>query len=584
MNKILVINLARLGDIVQSTPMFKGLKLAYPDCHISLLVNSKFNSICPLLPYVDEILDFDFKKVGMCIAGENAGIEKAYDYIKYLFCTIREMNYSHIINVTPHYIGIIATFLAGDRSILQSDMAEWQKYYINITRHWKTLPFNVVDLFIKVAGLSPQKIIPELVIDNNTDMWADNFLKQHGLQSGELLIGFHTGASTREKQWPIEYFAELSKRIISGLPARIILYGTATDIKDSSVIENSIPGKVIHAIGKTTHAQLAALMKKTALLITNDTGPMHIAAACSSKVISMHMGKEKCDTTGAYGEGHMAVQPRLQCHPCEYPEKCYSLKCRKVISPNLVFSLVRYMTDGTKPISSVSIADDLLNADVFVSAFDPDGLLNYYPLWKSELPLHMLCNLLLRMMWNMLLTRDIKDEELHPYIQNAVGKLITIVCSRYTTDHLSALQKAWIPVVRFLDTLCDYGMKGITLAEHIEQYAVDPFKHIHALQDLTRRIEEIDYKIISLGETSQYFATITYMFSVEKEKLDDKELIVLARKTVDIYKKLHMRCSVISELANKFYRHFLQTDNQSSGDNKALYNFIESYHDNLCSI
>ncbi|MEI6126507.1 MAG: glycosyltransferase family 9 protein [Pseudomonadota bacterium] len=554
MNNILVINLARLGDIVQSIPMLENLKQRYPDTSLSLLLNRNFEQVCPLVPHVDEFITLDFMKIRNCMISESSNIEETYAYLKYFYRDLKDKQYKKIINITPHYIGIYSALLAGESSMPEAVPSAWANYYLNITRHWKTLPFHVADLFTKIAGLCPRKVRPQLSVDEAARNAANAFLRTRGLADNDILIGLNPGASTPEKQWPVEYFEALAKEILSRSSARIILYGTKAEAAHGEYLESRLSGKmVINAIGKTTVAELAALMVRTKILVTNDTGSMHVAAACGTRIISLHMGKEKCISTGPYGEGHIALQPRLACHPCEKPEQCRTFECRKLISPQLVFYVVDGLLKNTEAYDKTPVEFQLKKAEVFVSKYDMEGFVNFYPFWKCELSLSTLCTEFLRLMWNLLLSDETARDEPEAATGVLMDTLIVNIKRYYYITEINGVYAAWLGIDRYLAALISYAQEGINFAEAIEKAGMNPLGNLKDLKSLTQKIEALDYRIISYGETVHDFATLTHMFCFEKEKLDGKEISEMARNTEIIYRKLQTRARVLKIMGNQFF-------------------------------
>ncbi|MDY6973954.1 MAG: glycosyltransferase family 9 protein, partial [Thermodesulfobacteriota bacterium] len=104
-------------------------------------------------------------------------------------------------------------------------------------------------------------------------------------------------------------------------------------------------------IGKTTIPQLAATLKMCDLLISGDTGTMHLSAAVGTRVVGLFMGTASCHETGPYGEGHFVLQPLAPCFPCaEGNSPCREPACRTIIQPEVVYDLVRAILkekDGT---------------------------------------------------------------------------------------------------------------------------------------------------------------------------------------------------------------------------------------------
>ncbi len=554
MKQILIVNLARFGDIFQSLPMIQTIRRQEPDARISLLVNDTFSDVCTLLPGVNDYFKIDFRKVWTNLCEHSACLENAYEYLQGLFSSLRKQKYDRVINITPHYIGIYSSFLAGDESIVGSRMNEWQKYYINITRHWKTISFHLADLFTRIAGCPVEKHVPRLCISKQAHMFARELLCKEGLTANEHLIGFHIGASHAEKQWPLEYFSELGNRILDKIHARIILFGIESEAADGKILEQKLSGNVINVIGKTRVVELAALLSQTHVLVSNDSGPMHVAAACGTKIISIHTGKEKCFSTGPYGSGHIALQPRIACHPCEIPESCPTLMCRAMIGPGLVYSAVAFMLNGTNVSETFDCTHDLQQADVLVSRFDDNGYLDFYPLIKSEITMSVLSNRMLRFLWNKTLSPLSDHNEDNHDLKCYSNALVEQIKKFYLIESCLKLKMQWQNVDACMLDLCDMARQGIALADDIAQVGSRPLQNIKILQQLSERIEALDLKIISRGEALTDFATITHMFNFEKQKLDGTHIKDMVQMTHDIYQRLFTRCNVLHMLGHLFFK------------------------------
>ena len=215
---------------------------------------------------------------------------------------------------------------------MSSSMNDWAKYHIAVSRNWKLLSMHTVDLFIQVSGHNSATTQPGLSISSDARKFATQFLDNHCIDDCTGIVGLHTGASTEEKQWPLSYFLRMSKILLETDPSlRIICYGTEKVKPHADYLRKYLGDGIIDATGKTDIMQLAALLEKTDVLVSNDTGPMHLAAACGTRVVSIHTGKERCITTGPYGPGHIAIEPNIACHPCERPDKCHSRECGRLI-------------------------------------------------------------------------------------------------------------------------------------------------------------------------------------------------------------------------------------------------------------
>ena len=97
--ELLVINLARMGDILQTIPMVKGFKQQNPDSRISLLVNKNFNDLKNILPYIDNTFTIDFNHIRQCLSDTDESVNAAYAYLNSIFKSLSEHHFDQIVNM-----------------------------------------------------------------------------------------------------------------------------------------------------------------------------------------------------------------------------------------------------------------------------------------------------------------------------------------------------------------------------------------------------------------------------------------------------------------------------------------------------
>ena len=142
------------------------------------------------------------------------------------------------------------------------------------------------------------------------------------------------GARWQTKQWPAERFA----RLASMLGIRSVIVGSAADYQTAKVIEAASGGKALSIAGETDIRELICIIKDARYMITNDSGPMHIAAACGVPVIAI-FGPTSPVLTGPYGSNNIIVQASADCSPCR-KRKCDDMKCMKEITVEQVMEAV----------------------------------------------------------------------------------------------------------------------------------------------------------------------------------------------------------------------------------------------------
>lgn len=546
MKRVLVIQLARIGDILQAMPMMLALKKKWPACHIAMLVNRKFSDACRIMPCVDEILDVDLNTIGSYLFGEHASLEEAYDYIKTLYAEIRRKEFSPVINITPHYIGIISAFLSGTDIAHKHSESKWDLYFRSITHSWNLLPYHLSDLHKNIAGVPPSQEGTHLSISDESRQWADSFLYSHGIGKKEYLIGIHPGASTPEKQWPAEYFARLCQLLLEDHNVRIIVVGNSPVFDFTSVLGS----RCIDATEKTNISQLAALLQKLHIFITNDTGPMHIAAAAGTPIISIHIGKESCFTTGPYTKKGYAIQPVLACHPCRYPERCTNFQCKSQVEPELVHALALFIKHGADSELRNSIISFSDKAVVYTSGFDPAGFFDYYPITHKSIDINDIVRRMMRLVWKKTLDHqaegplsDISPAHIDSFVKT-LGKFYVINGDDLIRQHSE--------IDRELCKMIYLSARGIDVCKDILSHANDALRRYRHLKHRAEENEKIEKTITAIGERIPCLRPLTHMFFFEKDENCSDDFKNAAQDALNSYTMLHVRSKMLRSMVTDF--------------------------------
>jgi heptosyltransferase-2 len=136
------------------------------------------------------------------------------------------------------------------------------------------------------------------------------------LFDGRPLIGMNPGATYGlAKCWHPERFGELGRRIFNEWNASILLFGKEEEQPIAREILQHLKGRGINLAGKTNLLQLAALLECCQLLVTNDTGTMHVATAVGTPVVAL-FGSTDPLITGPWGDGHVVIRKDVPCGPC----------------------------------------------------------------------------------------------------------------------------------------------------------------------------------------------------------------------------------------------------------------------------
>ncbi len=319
-----------LGDIVMSIPAIKSLKKEYPDSKIYILSKKGLANIFSFLKEIDEVIPYEKgfknlftiskslrnKKFDIFISLPNsfesaliglfAKVPERIGYSKDLRCPIL----TNCIKRTPEILNKHHTF-----------------YYLNLLKESGLVKDFIADV----------KLTDAQKINSIKEKMYDKFFKN----SGKIKIGIHPGAAYgKTKMWPVENYVELIKLLLKEYDATIYLIGSKNELNTSIKIKKKVD-EVEIITGKTTIYELVGVIKNFDLFISNDSGPMHLAASLSIPQIGI-FGSTDPVITSPLNEKAKIIKGITDCSPC-FLKKCpfNDFQCLKKIKPKAVFKLTK---------------------------------------------------------------------------------------------------------------------------------------------------------------------------------------------------------------------------------------------------
>jgi ADP-heptose:LPS heptosyltransferase len=386
--EILVLNLGRFGDLIQTTPLLRGLKRKHPHARVTLVVQKRFRAILPLMSGVDRHLLFDHDGLAHAIASKDSLHGGYLQFDEFLSLLERE-NYDLIVNLTStelsaHLVTLLRSKqVAGKTSAPDGRMLiknPWALYLYSFllgdSRRYNRI--NLADIFCKMAGVEPDGHPVELHETEAGHHFADDFMKQMGLNN-QPLVGIQLGASDAVRCWSVESFARLSDLLQETAGFRTILLGSPTERPVAEHALSLMKYEAVNAVGRTTIEELYSLVRRCALLVSNDTGTMHFAAAGGTPTVMLTIGPASFFCTGPLSAGNLALQAPLPCSPCRYNLSCHHPVCRDHITVESVGNACRYLLGDTSDLDQ-----ELNRIRIFQSEFGPDRYLEWQPLCNGD--------------------------------------------------------------------------------------------------------------------------------------------------------------------------------------------------------
>lgn len=352
-DNVLIINLTRFGDLLQTQPLLSGLAANGAKCGLVCLAN--FVDAVPMMRHVEDAWPL---RGSMFLSRLRNNWPKALNMITGFVRDIRaNAGYSHIINLTPtNSARLLTRMLAQDgANVLGFSMDEhgfginsgyWAAFLNVASRRRGSSPFNIADVFRMTALplLSDARPDPNSgrlgVPPPEARAWAADFLAKYPfVRPGENLIALQPGASNPARQWPVDHFAAYAARLHDQGYVPMLL-GSAVEKPLAEAFAAKVDFPFVDAMGQTTIAQLAALLEQSLMLATNDTGTMHLASGLGVRCLAFFLATAQPWDTGPYAAGNCCLEPALDCHPCSFNQICgRDHACLRQIGPDIAASL-----------------------------------------------------------------------------------------------------------------------------------------------------------------------------------------------------------------------------------------------------
>ncbi len=379
--QILLINITRMGDLVQMGTLLQRLQHEWPGAAVDLVVDQRFASVASLLPHLRHVVAYDFHRLVDESRAQTRDVVALFKDMTQWASPLVEARYDRAINLTFNRRSGLLTSYVGARDVRGISAPKggdvvihnpWMAYLTDVHNQRAFNHFNLVDIYA-LGGSGPGPFAPlSISTPPLAERWAQEFFSSHG---GEQVtwVAVQVGASDPIKAWRPELFGQTLASLARHPKIGFVFIGTEEERKASLLAQRTYRqagglGPLCEAIGKTTLPQLAALLKQCRLLLTNDTGPMHLAVGVGTPVVDLSVGHVDFRETGPYGPGHWIVQPEMACAPCGFDQICFHHACNDRISPEQVASLCAHVLTGA------TFPGTVTGARIYQARVDEDGL------------------------------------------------------------------------------------------------------------------------------------------------------------------------------------------------------------------
>lgn len=324
--KILIIKPSALGDIVHTLPVLDTIKRNYPHASVHWVVARGLHTFLEDHPLIDRLWIFDkekWKRPGNFLST----IQELASFITGL----RQERFDVSIDLSGLLRSGLITMAANARYKLGFKEAGEGSAFFYSHRIHGSMKIHAIDRYLKIAeamGCRPGPVRYPLAPHDTPPAIGKDLPKEYVVMT--------PSAGKEANRWPARRFGQLASQL--DLPS--LLIGGKSDQAVADEVVQHAGGKAISLAGQTSLKELIPIIGNAKYFITNDTGPMHIAAALAVPVFAI-FGPANPIRTGPYGENHTVIREELPCSPCYAWKPCTNWQCMEAITVERVLAVIK---------------------------------------------------------------------------------------------------------------------------------------------------------------------------------------------------------------------------------------------------
>lgn len=336
--RVVLIKPSALGDVSNATPVLAALREHWPEAHFAWVINKGLAGLVEGLPGLDEVIRFDRARLRLT----PGGLWSFGGFLREL----RRKRFDLAIDLQGLLrSGIMTKATGASVRVGLSDAREGATRFYN---HHVPMPketTHAVDRLFRVArAFGAEAERPRFLVawTEADKRWAREVLADW--PRPRLLL--NTGAQWVTKQWPASQFAEVARRAVAEFGASLIALGAPEDRPIVDALGSEL-GEIpwLDLCGRTTLPQLAALASEADVMLSNDTGPLHLAVSAGARTVGIYTCTDPREN-GPYGEKSLAVSSKVDC-AASYLVRCDKLICMPELTPDRVWPALRRQIEAS---------------------------------------------------------------------------------------------------------------------------------------------------------------------------------------------------------------------------------------------
>ncbi|MGE0267712.1 MAG: lipopolysaccharide heptosyltransferase II [Candidatus Omnitrophota bacterium] len=317
MKRILVVNVNWLGDVIFSSPVFRALRQHNPDAHIACMAVPRVREILECIDVIDEVIEYDEE-------GRHKGLLAKLKFIG----TLKRKGFDEAFFLSRSFSRVFLVALANIPLRIGYENKKRGKFLSHVIE-FPSGDIHRSEYYLRVVqsyGIKVEDFRSVLNVPDKEEEDMQRILATNDVNPGDYVIAVNPGGNWDLKRWPAESFSRLVDYISGNLAAKIVMTGSEKDIGLVNQICSGLKTiqKPVILTGKITLKQLLALMKRSNIFISADSGPLHMAGSVGCASIGI-FGPTRPEVTGPRGKREpIILQKEVGCNK----KACYYLECR----------------------------------------------------------------------------------------------------------------------------------------------------------------------------------------------------------------------------------------------------------------
>ncbi|HEY7802510.1 MAG TPA: glycosyltransferase family 9 protein [Dehalococcoidia bacterium] len=356
--RLLVVRLDNIGDLVLLSPALRTLREALPECEITLLATPAGSQVAPLLPWVDVVIT---RSVVWQDASGTMPLDPARE--AELIETLRDRRFDAACIFTSFsqspYPPAYACYLAGlpvrigqSKEFGGSVLSQWVRAVPDAT-HQAERNLHLLE----AAGFTPVRRDLELRVPSLVQADADIMLHQHGIDPRAPFLLLAPGASCAARRYDPQRFAAAARIIAERSRIPIVIVGSERERALTADIAEALGGvRAAVLSGETTIPELAAVIGRSALVLANDSGPMHIADALRRPMVILFSGTELERQWEPRSAPAVLLRRETLCSPCYGFTCAYGMECLDIAPEEVAAAALRLLGNEDAPLRVRAVA------------------------------------------------------------------------------------------------------------------------------------------------------------------------------------------------------------------------------------